>query len=192
MRLLTAIFISLSIFGCAAELAHGDEDAGQLYTAIEVLDEDGDVITTRVDATSDSEWIYMDLETNAEVDSDEPNWDVAFQRFSIMLNGGASGEGDVEVAVLEARFDDVDTAPDADFITDQEDSDDDNDDPDLAFSSGETGWYSYNVANHTLSPRAFTYVIRSVEANYFKLAVLDYYDDAGTSGFLTFEWSRLD
>lgn len=191
------IFLCLNVIGCAAELAHGDEDAAISGSPIETLGRDGDVTTTRVDATSDSEWIYMDLESGAQVTQDAAQdgdaWDIAFQRFQIMVNGGVSGEGGVEVAVLESAFDDVDEAPESGFITDAPDSDvDENDDPDLAFTAGDTGWYDYDLTTHTLSPRPFTYVVRTVERNVYKLAILDYYDDAGTSGFLTFEWAPLE
>jgi len=35
-------------------------------------------------------------------------------------------------------------------------------------------------------------VLRSVEGNYFKVAFLAYYDEAGTSGFPSFKWAPID
>lgn len=47
-----------------------------------------------VDATSDSQWVYFDLASGAEVD-ESGNWHIAFSRYSIKLNGGDSGLGSV-------------------------------------------------------------------------------------------------
>ena len=197
MRSIVLLLAVLLLGGCAAELEHDESAVEDPNAPIQTLDQDGDVITTQVDAQSDAKWIYMDLESNEEVTPDDPDddesWDIAFQRFEIKLNGGVSGSGGVEVEVLEDAFDDVDVGPESGFITDGEDSEEDeNDKPDLAFGSGDTGWYDYNVTNHTLSPRAFTYVLKTVEGGFYKLAILDYYDDAGTSGFMTLQWAPLE
>jgi hypothetical protein len=44
---------------------------------------------------------------------------------------------------------------------------------------------------HVLTPRAQVYVVRTAEGNAFKLEILAYYDDAGTSGMLTIRWAPL-
>lgn len=152
--------------------------------------------TTRVDANEANVWVYIDLETASEVVPINPGsnaeWDLAFQRFKIKSNGGVSGSGGVEVAVLpDADFDGMSEAPASGYVTDRADSDDEDEDPDTAFLTGD-GWYTYNPVDHTLSPRDIVYIVRTVEGGYFKLQMLDYYDDAGTSGFPTFRWGPVD
>src|SRR5688572_30371109 len=58
-----------------------------------------------IDATSMDVWIYFDLESQEIVTPANPDdsteWDLAFQRFKVKANGGASGTGGVEVAEVE-------------------------------------------------------------------------------------------
>ena len=140
-------------------------------------------------------WIFFDLETAQQVnpltpeDSDE--WDVAFQRFKVKTNGGISGSGGVEGARLAGvDFSTLDQAPPGGYVVDAEDSGDEDVDPDYVFL-GPAPWYDYDGTGHTLSPADAVYVLRSVEGNYFKVQMLDYYDDAGTSGFPKLRWGPI-
>lgn len=58
-----------------------------------------------LDATSNTEWVYFDLASNSVVYPSDPynssQWDIAFRRFIIKVNGGVSGTGNVAVATLE-------------------------------------------------------------------------------------------
>ncbi|RMH39585.1 MAG: hypothetical protein D6689_16075 [Deltaproteobacteria bacterium] len=194
----------LAVAGCADDIGpdpSAGADAGTGTDAdvpgrIAHTDNGDGTTTTRVDASREGVWVYLDLETKAEVDpatpDDSDDWDLAFQRFKIKSNGGASGTGGVEVAVLpDADFDALSRAPEVGYIVDAPDSDDDDEDPDTAFLGGD-GWYDYDPSSHTLSPRDIVYVVRTVEGGYFKLQMLDYYDDAGTSGFPTFRWGPVE
>jgi hypothetical protein len=71
------------------------------------------------------------------------------------------------------------------WATDAADGDDENEDPDLVLG----GWYDYDFMTHVLTPRA--QVVRTAQGNAFKLEILAYYDDAGTSGMLTIRWAPL-
>ncbi len=148
------------------------------------------------DATDYDNWVYLDLETDQLVtpatpeDSDE--WDMAFQRFNIAVNGGTSGTGEVAVARLDdAVYEDVTVAPADGYITDNvvdpvggmEDIE-----PGYAFDL----WFDYDMDEHTLSPTGRVYVVRTVEQNYFKVEVIDYYDQAGTAGHVTSRIAAID
>ena len=152
--------------------------------------EGGGQLTT-VDASDEVLWVYFDLETGAEIGIDDPaedlQWDLAFRRFHIALNGGVSGSAGAEVAVLSQAFDDVSEIPDAGFIVDEADGEDDNEDPDYAFRD----WYDYNFMTHVLTPQTQTYVVLTGSGNAFKVALERYYDEAGTSGFPTVAWAAL-
>src|SRR5262245_27452273 len=98
---------------------------------------DGSIVTV-VDATDDSAWQKLDLDT-ALTTEDEREWDISFMRSFIHTNGGASGPGGVYLAQLkEQAFDDVTRAPDEGFAADRDDTEDDTDsEPDNVFNSGD-------------------------------------------------------
>jgi hypothetical protein len=165
-----------------------DDDGGGGPSHVTNTDNGDGTTTTVVDATRDADWVYLDLETAAEVGEGD-DWDLAFQRFKIKLNGGVSGDGGMEVAILPgADFGAMVAAPADGWVTDVADGPDDDADPDLAFG----GWYAYDVATHVLTPNDQVYVVRSGAGGYFKLEMLDYYDDAGTSAFPKFRWGPVE
>jgi len=210
-RLYGWIAVLLAMPGCASKLEAStdelEEDAG-------VSDEDpdselprrsgefrnspkrGGFVVSIVDATLETGWQQFDLDTGLEADSDE-DWDIAFSRFRIRTNGGASGPGGVRVAELQGRaFDEVTRAPDEGFAADREDSTGDggdtDGDPDNVFNSGDADWYDYNVMTHELSPKDVTYVIASTEERFYKFRIEDYYDSAGTPAKLQFRWAEIE
>jgi len=178
--------------GCAEDLT-ADEADGPAET-VETAP-DGDAFTTRVDASSSDVWVYFSFETGAQVapgtPSDSADWDLGFQRFHIISNGGASGSGGAAVATLvDQAFDDVVAAPSDGYVADQPDTDDDDTVVNSAFEEGD-GWYDYDQTTNRLSPRALVYVIQTARGAHYKLSILDYYDAAGTSGHPTFAWAEL-
>jgi hypothetical protein len=184
---------------CASDLRErGADEHQEVSPKLPVTNsqEAAGVTRTVIDATADEVWLYFDLESAARVEPEQPDdsplWDLAFERFKIKLNGGVSGSGDVSAAHLDAvAFSGLATAPDAEYVTDQADGDDENEEPDLIVSSGDA-WFAYDPSNHTLMARDRTYVLRSVEKNYYKLQMLEYYDAAGTAGYPAFHWARVD
>jgi hypothetical protein len=198
-------FGSLALLvGCASKLASHDDrardaaagdDAGTREASgafTHRVAEDG-VVRTVVDATDEQAWRYLDLDSRRD-DGAAARWDLGFSRFRVRTNGGASGDGGVQVAALAGQdFDALKRAPDAGFRADQPDGAEDTDtEPDNAFNSGPEDWYDYNVMTHALTPRAITYVIASTEGRFYKLRIEDYYDSAGTPGFLSFRWAEID
>lgn len=200
---LLATCLTLASTACAEDIGFDDEAGTGEGTEgeDEGADEGGaeDPVThteeppytrTVVDATDESAWIYLDLDAVETVDEDGP-WDVAFLRFNVALNGGVSGSGGVEAAIVEGIGLEDYTAlePDAAFITDEPDSDeDDNDDPEYAFG----GWYDYDFMTHVLSPKLQVYVVRSTEGALFAVQIEDYYSEAGTSGYMDFRWLAVE
>lgn len=190
----------LSTTACAPDLRdrltrdNGDglhtEDLAQAGS----LDTGADLTEARevvVDTTSETDWHLYDFERQGLVDADLP-FDLSLQRYRIRLNGGVSGDGGVVAAVLDGRtFDDVtaaDVPPDGDpaWFTDAADADGDGED-ETAFDD----WYAYDPATHILTAQPRVTLVRTVEGNTVKVEILDYYDDAGTPGFLRFVWAEL-
>lgn len=184
---------------CAPDLGAGaDGDAGEVMVDemggpnVGHTDEGDGVFLTAIDASSETDWVYLSLADGSQVEPDDPmtdpSWDVAFLRFHIKLNGGVSGSAEVGAARLEAvEFDDVTQAPADGFEFDAPDGDDDNEDPDYVLRQ----WYGYNVMTHVLTPEPVVYVVRTADRHY-KLQIDSYYDEAGSSGHPSFRWGALD
>jgi hypothetical protein len=154
------------------------------------------------DASADNPYIYIDLVggTKAEIDDvaalDSDAWDLAFKRSSIRTNGGDSGTGGVEVALVEdATIDEVTEAPaDDQFASDDWVSDDCQfqTDTGLEPSSAFGAWYEYDKpAGHILTPWPNVYVVRTRKGELYKFAIESYYDDADTPAVYSVVWAPL-
>jgi hypothetical protein len=161
-----------------------DQDAG------------GGVTITRVKATHEEMWVFFDFDTMEAVEPATPEtsdlWDLGFRRFHIKLNGGVSGTGGMEVALLAGvAFADVTQAPADGYVSDAPDDEDVDLDPEYVMSNGDTAWFDYSPMTHVLTPRDHVYVVRSVEGRYYKMQLLGYYDDAGSPAYPRFQWSQI-
>jgi hypothetical protein len=150
-------------------------------------------VTTLVDASDGVAWRALDLDTTGSGDaSAQSGWDLSFQRFHIRTRGGVNGPGGVQVALVQASFESITTAPASGYHEDVADGEDSDTEPDNVFERVEEGWYSYDLKTHTLTPRDRTYVVRSDEGHYFKLRLLSYYDAAGAPALISFRWKQVD
>jgi heme-binding HmuY-like protein len=183
--------------GCAGDLRkdRGGGAAGG-GNRVESTDQGGGTTLTRIDATKNDLWVYLDLETGAEVFPAAPGsslaWDLGFQRFKIRTNSGTSGTGGMETAPLPgASFDELTKAPASGYVVDQEeDSADEGTDPDYAFLL-DPAWYLYDLGVHAVKARDIVYVVKTVESGFYKVQMTGYYDDAGTGGYPTFRWAPV-
>lgn len=196
---LARLALALLSVGCAADLrATTQTDDGIADTGGPTDTEavgGGDtgapqVFRTVIDASSEEVWAPLDLDAaHTGAQPEDSGWDLQARRYLIALNGGVSGEGGVQVAILDGvTLDGVDAAaldalPAAAWVSDQEDDDGDGI---PAYALNE--WYDYDSAAHTLSPKARVYALRSTEGARFALQIEDYYDEAGTSGHLSLLW----
>lgn len=197
--LLATIVFPCLVGACAGDLSpddNGDDDVLVLDAEggpnVGHIDEGGGVFFTQVEATSDVEWVYLDLDSGTQLQVSDPlddaQWDVAFQRFHIKVNGGVSGGASVDVAAIEAvDFEDVEAAPSDGYRSDEADGQDDDENPEYALKE----WYEYDISTHILSPVPVVYVIRGAQSQHHKVQFESYYDDAGSSGYPSFRWSQL-
>jgi hypothetical protein len=192
--LTAALALSLACgAGCAEDLTLDSED-GPLATVVTEPLADGSFMT-RVDASDAEVWVYFSFISGGQVipldASSSSDWDLGFQRFHIISNGGASGSGGAAVALLaEQSFEGVLSAPAGGYVPDQPDGDDSDSVVDSVFEAGD-GWYAYDETTNRLSPRANVYVVRTARGAHYKLAILDYYDATGSSGHPSFSWTEL-
>lgn len=101
--------LGLLLAGCGG----GGSDSGSLP----IVEEDAGGTPTEqyqeatIDATSSEDYRYFDLATGQEIAltaeqaSSSTDWDIAFRRSEIKLNGGASGSGAVEAAIVAEQED---------------------------------------------------------------------------------------
>lgn len=194
-RVAPVLVAALALGGCADDLRDENMQQPDLGTAptsrVKVTDEGG-VRRAEVNATAMDQWVYLRLDTGAEVtvsDAQAPasrEWDVALKRYYIKTNGGVSGGCGSEVAIQTGTdFAALTKAPASGYISDQADSADDGTEPDYALNQG-MGWYDYNVMTHALTPRAQVYVVKACTGGYVKLQMMGYYDGAGSSGYPSF------
>ena len=172
-----------------ADTGEGGEDTGPSVIS---TDEGDGVTETWVDATAYLDFVYLSLATGLEVEVADPlsstDWDLGFERYLIASNGGVSGPGEMEaVVVTDTSFEDLTTAPTDGYTSDLPDDDDENQNPEYALGD----WFEYGEENHTLTPLNQVYVVKAVSGSYYKLQILDYYDDAGTPAYITFRWAAV-
>jgi len=165
------------------------------------LQADGTLVTY-ADATSATLVVRLDLDSGEAEGTDDParegSWDIGFRRFYVVTNGGVSGSGPCAAAEVQGVSYDalVEVPSEVVWRLDAMDSEEDDDaGEDTAFNGGVSGaedWYDYDLATHTLTPRARVYLVRTTEQRVVKLQLEGYYDDAGTAAFLHFRWAFLD
>nr|MBV6630995.1 HmuY family protein [Oceanococcus sp. HetDA_MAG_MS8] len=101
-----------------------DSSAPDTTKACAAADSNG-VIACTIDATSFTDFAYLDLDAAELVSTDDldaaeaPRWDLGLRRFGVILNGGASGAGAVGGAVLDSQdsFYDAEGAPNVSVFT---------------------------------------------------------------------------
>ena len=190
-RPLSLFLLALLTGACAPDLREdypfdGRTNAGPL---VEVTpQEDGSALAV-IDATNKSGTVYFDLDEGRELKTDEAldtnAWDLAFQRFTVTMNGGGGNpSGQVRVAVLgDMSWDALATAPVGGYQQDASQT---------VFNGVAGGWYSYDLGEHRLLPReALLYVVHSSTGRYFKLQMLSYYDSAGTPARLSLRYQPV-
>ncbi|MEE2904531.1 MAG: HmuY family protein [Myxococcota bacterium] len=190
------------MIGCAEDIKPNDMNMNMNMNTdlggpeITITEKAGDVTEAQINASGNDAWVYLDLESKKQVTTMTPDsdsgWDLAFKRVKVKTNSGISGTGDVKVARLsETDFGTLTDAPTSGYVQDSEDSDDADTDPDYAFYTPST-WYDYSgPPDHTITPGAYTYIVKTVEGNFYKLRFTDYYDAAGTSGYPKIEWAPV-
>ena len=203
--------MTLALIGCAPSLL---EEKEELDTTTDGMDTTTVVDTGTaptdpglqpgeymVDATDYIQWVYYDVTADeflvpGEIPDGEKEWTpspdevwhMAFRRFNIKLNGGASGDG--EVAGLEIEGQDYEALTQAPADGYEMDGEDFNADgvPEYVFKD----WYDYDYSSHILTPKDKVYVIRLSDDEYYKFQHIAYYDDPGTPGMVSYRMAPID
>jgi hypothetical protein len=185
-----AVLGALGLAACAGELEPKSETPDS-ETTEGSPSQQGGVRALQIDASDEAEWVYLDLATGEVTDTADPAWDLAFRRFRVAANGGASGGGSVALAVLpDGDFDAETTAPVSGWRLDGEDGEDADTEPDTAVQQlGD--WYDYDVSTHVLTPKKAVWFVRVGGERAYKLALEGYYDAAGTPAQISIRWAEV-
>jgi len=175
---------------CGADADASLPVCDEALCTVDDRDGDGDgVQTTVVHAPEEDAPVYFSFAAPEAALSaeaiDAGSWDLAFGQTSILINGGISGDGNVEIRMTEdlgIADADADAIPESGWIRDTDD--------DLAFAQ-DKGWYRYDLLNHVVEPRARLYHVRATDGAVYGLQMISYYDHAGESRYPTFDWIPL-
>jgi HmuY protein len=165
-QILTAGMLSLSLF----TLVSCSKDDDNTVTPPVVAVETKTVANIDADAANKGSFTLYSLVDNKVIpnsDSATTKWDIGFKATTIIINGGTSGPGKAEAQVITGVFSQLVTAPETGYTTD------------AAAKKAITGWYSYNMTTHVISPvTGAVIVLKTANGNYAKLEVTSYYKDA--------------
>jgi hypothetical protein len=141
---------------------------------------DGPRVVT-VDASSPAEWRFFDFSRGSVVDSPGPeDWDIAFRRFHMMVNGGHDfGGGGGAIDLGEIPFDSVSTVPQAGYLVAERGD---------SINAALARWYDYSFTSHVLEPKPRVYAVRTADGRYAKMEIVGYYCVGAQPGCPTFRY----
>lgn len=136
-----------------------------------------------VDARDEGVWRWFDFSRGAVVDAPGArDWDLAFRRHDVLVNGGEGFAGEGGAIALEGvSFAELGEAPAGEYLPSVAGRDSTN----PAFED----WYDYGFTSHLLEPRPIVFAIRTADGRYAKLEILSYYCPEAVSGCLTFRYA---
>lgn len=139
-------------------------------------------VTVTVDAAAGDRWVYFDLSRGSVVESPEPQeWDLAFRRYRIIVNGGPgfAGGGGV-VGFPGVHFDSLVSVPEADYVLTRQERD--------SLNPALEKWYDYSWTSHVLEPKPVVYALRTADGRYAKFEILGYYCPGARPGCVTIRY----
>ena len=140
-------------------------------------------------------YIYFSVATGKEVpagDAKTTNWDIAFSKTTIAVNGGTSGPGQGGAIVIAKPFASVTESPKDGYKTDT--------DAGFAIPGGSgNSWYKYDMGVHAILPIVGrTILLKTAEGKFAKIEIISYYkgapEDVPTeeSSYYTFRYTLAD
>jgi hypothetical protein len=116
--------------------------------------------------------------------SDASDWDIAFEGYTIRINGGVSGSGGAGAVLGDESFAAMTDASDA---------------PATVYAGDAFGgifdshpWYRYNLQNdHQIYPTFDVYLVRRGD-DVYKVQLVSYYGPTGTTRQITFRYARIE
>ena len=126
---------------------------------------------------------YFDFSRGSVIqdDPDPLGWDLAFRRFTVLVNGGSglSGQGGIH-DLGEVSFDSVTSVPaDGYAVNDVM--------PELG-NPAMAQWYDYSWTSHVLKPKRKVFAVRTADGRYGIFEILSYYCPGAQAGCITIRY----
>ena len=134
-----------------------------------------------VDGRGD-ELAYFDFSTGSVAESPAPlGWDLAFQRFTILANGGPGYEGQGGILDLGiTSLDSLTSVPTNGYVGNT---------PGREVSNAATAqWYEYSWTSHLLSPKLNLFAVRTADGRHAVFQILSYYCPSAQAGCTTIRY----
>ena len=128
------------------------------------------------------DFAYFDFSSGSVVESPGPlGWDLAFQRFTILANGGANFAGQGGILDLGiTSLDSVTTVPTNGYEVNSSGRD--------VSNVATARWYEYSWVSHVLSPKLNVFAVRTADSRYAVFQILSYYCPAAQAGCTTIRY----
>ncbi len=134
-----------------------------------------------VDATDPDRWRFFDFSRGSVVDRPGPReWDLAFRRNEIVVNGGDLAGGAGARPLERGDFDSVGIVPSDGYRGSVVRRD--------TTSPGIGKWYDYGFTSHLLTPKPVVYAVRTADGRFAKMELLGYYCPGARAGCVTFRY----
>lgn len=141
--------------------------------------------TVTLDARSPDRWLRFDLSEGRTVAPGAGAWDIAVQRYHVIVNGGEALPGDGAAALTaDTALEAGGPVPRDGWRTTRADRDGRLRHPLLE------EWYDYDFFSHVLRPRPRVWAVRTPDGGVYRLRFLSYYCPGPEAGCLTFRYAR--
>ena len=129
-----------------------------------------------------NEFAYFDFSTGSVVESPGPlGWDLAFQRYTILANGGPNFAGRGGILDLGiTSLDSLTTVPTSGYAVNTAGND--------VSNPATARWYEYSWTSHVLSPKPNVFAVRTADGRYAVFQILSYYCPAAQAGCTTIRY----
>lgn len=169
-----------------------DAGTGEVLEDV-VVEEDGIVFgETNFDARQGWRYFSFDARGPVTVDDDpktSDGWDLAFDKWLPMTNGGTSGSGQAAVQIASGAFDDATTAPTDGWVLDTIESIG-SEQREESTSRPLAQWWDLDPSTQKITSKGETYWLRTAAGKFAKVEVLGYYHPVdGKAGFFRLRWA---
>lgn len=134
-----------------------------------------------VDGRGDG-FVYLDFSSGSVVESPPSlGWDLAFQRFTILANGGPDFAGEGGIRDLGAvSLDSLTSVPTGGYAANTAGRE--------VSNPATAQWYEYSWTSHVLSPKPKVFAVRTADGRYAAFEVLSYYCPTAQAGCTTIRY----
>ena len=128
------------------------------------------------------DFAYFDFSSGSVVESPGPlGWDLAFQRFTILANGGPNFAGQGGILDLGiTSLDSVTAVPTNGYEVNSSGGD--------VSNAATARWYEYSWTSHLLTPKLTVFAVRTADSRYAVFQILSYYCPAAQAGCTTIRY----